>query len=76
MVKTIVVRKKYKAVRIPIDVYSDAIKSQKKLNQTASELLGKPVRIPLTKVFRIKMKTPTTIPNELIRKIARGKDAI
>ncbi len=76
MVKKIIVKRKYKAVRIPIDVYNDAVTSQRKLNQTATTLLGKPVRIPLTKVFRIKMRIPTTIPDELIKSIAKGKNVI
>jgi len=76
MVRKIIVKRKYKAVRIPEDVYNDAVSSQRKLNATASTLLGKNVRIPLTRVFRIKMRTPTTIPDELLKKIARGKDVI
>lgn len=78
MVKKIIVKKvrKYVPVRIPLDVYKEAVKSQSKMNKTATELLGKPVRIPLTRVFRIKMKTPVTLPNEIIKRIAKNKNQI
>jgi len=78
MDKKIIVKKvrKYVPVRMPLDVYEDAVKSQRKLNKTASELLGKPIRIPLTRVFRIKMKMPTTISNKIIKKIVRGESVI
>jgi hypothetical protein len=72
--KTILVKKKYKPVRIPIDVYEDAVNSQKKMNETATELTGKPTRIPLTKVFRIKMRAPIVLPDDLLKKLARGKN--
>lgn len=73
MVRKVIVRKKYVAVRIPKDVYEDALRAQKKLEDTATELLGRPKRIPLTRVFRIKMSMPTTIPNEAIIKLIKRK---
>lgn len=74
--KKIIVKKvgKYVPVRMPTDVYNEACKVQEKLSESATKLLGRKVRIPLTRVFRIKMKTPTTIPNDLIKKIAKGKN--
>lgn len=72
MTKIVKVRK-YKAVRIPKDVYDEAVKVKAKLEATGQELFGKPVRIPLTRVFRIKMSTPTTIPDEIVRRIIKKK---
>lgn len=65
--------RKYKAVRIPKDVYDEAVRVKAKLEATGRQILGRPVRIPLTRVFRIKMSTPTTIPDELIRRIIKKK---
>lgn len=75
MEKKVIVKRvrKYVSTRIPKDVWEDAVKVKTKLDKTASELLGKPVSIPLTRVFRIKMRTPTTLSDDLIVKIARGK---
>lgn len=75
MVKKIIVKKigKYVSTRIPKDVWEDAVKVKGRLDKTATELLGKPVSIPLTKVFRIKMRTPITLSDEIIKKIVRNK---
>jgi len=72
MAKIVKVRK-YKAVRIPKDVYDEAVRVKAKLEATGRELLGKPVNIPLTRVFRIKMSVPTTIPDELVRRIVKKR---
>jgi hypothetical protein len=65
--------RKYVAVRIPVDVYDEAVKVKQKLEQTGLEIFGKPVSVPLTRVFRIKMATPTTIPDALVRRIVKKR---
>ena len=77
MVKKVIVkrvsRSKYVAVRMPRDVYNEAVKVQEALEKTGAKLMGKRVGIPLTRVFRIKMSTPTTIPDETIKRIIKKK---
>ena len=72
MAKIVRVRK-YRAVRMPTDVYNEAVKVKAKLEATGLEIFGRPVSIPLTRVFRIKMSTPTIIPDELIRRVVKKK---
>ena len=71
--KVVKVKRKYVPMRVPVDVYDEAVKVKGKLEKAGQEILGKPVRIPLTRVLRIKMKTPTTIPDYTLKKILKKK---
>lgn len=73
MIKKIIVRRKYKSVRFPGDVYDELVKSKERMDKQATKLNGRPTRIPLTRVLRIKVKNPVTLPDEIIKKIARKK---
>ena len=71
--RKIIVKKKYKDVRFPREAYDDAIKSKKVMELTLKKLLGRPARIPLTRVIKIKMASPTTLTDRDLIKLVRNK---
>lgn len=65
---------KYVPTRVPEDVYKELVSKQTKFEDFGKKILGKSVKIPLTKVMRIIIKRPIYIQDdELISFIKRGK---
>ncbi len=65
--------KKYKPVRFPLDAYNNFLEKQRKMEQTAQQLLGREIRIPMTKIIRMASKTPITLPDEMLVRMSRRK---
>lgn len=66
--------KKYKAMRIPADVYSDVHKKKLKMDSVATQLTGKTQNIPLTKVMRVLANQPLRLSDvELIKVVKVGR---
>lgn len=65
--------KKYVAVRMPKEAYKKIIVKKVRLEKVASELLGTPKRIPITRVLKIMADTPLILPDEKVKHIFRKK---
>jgi len=50
--------KHYQPVRFPIEAYNNLLRKQTKMNEDASKLLGKQVKIPFTKIITIMSRNP------------------
>ena len=69
--------KKYVAVRMPIGAYNNFVKRKIKLENVASKITRRIIRIPLTRVLRISSETPITLPDkDVFNLITEGKNGI
>jgi hypothetical protein len=64
---------KYIATRVPEDVYKKIFAKKIRLERAGEELLGKPVKLPLTKVLRIIVDKQTYITDDEMIRMIRGK---
>jgi hypothetical protein len=64
---------KYIATRVPEDVYKKIFAKKIRLEKAGEELLGKPVKLPLTKVLRIIVDKQTYITDDEMIRMIRGK---
>ena len=65
--------KKYIAVRMPIEAYKKIVIKKVKLEKVGTRLIGKPVKIPLTRVFKVMADNPIKLPDEIVRDLFKRR---
>jgi len=65
--------KKYVPIRFPKIAYENLIAKQKKMEDVAKEILGKPVSIPLTKILVSITKSPLILSDKAVIALVKKK---
>jgi len=65
--------KKYMAVRMPVEAYKKIIVKKVRLEKVGSKLIGKPVTIPLTRVFKVMAENPIVLPDDIVKNLFRKR---
>jgi len=63
--------KKYVAVRMHIEAYKKFCVRKVKLENVASKITKKQIKIPLTKVFTISAENTINLPDDYVIKVAK-----
>jgi len=74
MAQKVIKRRKYKAVRMPIEAYNNYVKRQERMEKVIKKITKKQISIPLTKVFMISSETNINLPDDyLIHSVKKGR---
>lgn len=63
----------YKPIRFPIEAYNNLVKKQMSMEKIASELMGKPVKIPFTKIITIMSRNHLIIDDKSLIALVKRK---
>ena len=64
-------KKKYVAVRMPLEAYNNFCNRKVKMESVAKKITKRVIRIPLTKIFRLSAENPINIHDEELIKVIR-----
>jgi len=65
--------KKYKSVRFPIEAYNNFSEKKRKMEETARQLLGTNVDIPMTRIVMLASRTPLNLQDTTLVKITKKR---
>lgn len=65
--------KKYIQVRVPKEAYDNLRIKQDRMQRTASEITGKSIKIPITKVLNTILARPFNLEDETLVKMSRRR---
>jgi len=65
--------KGYKPIRFPLEAYRNLVDKQTRMEKMASELIGKPVKIPFTKIITIMSRNHLIIDDKSLIALVKRK---
>lgn len=68
--------KGYKPIRFPTEAYNNLVKKQLRMEKTASEILGKPVKIPFTRIITIMSRNHLVIDDKSLIALVKKKKRV
>ena len=68
--------KTYKPIRFPLEAYNNLLKKQINMEKVASEIMGKQIKIPFTKIITIMSRNNLVIDDKSLIALVKKKKRV